>query len=85
MDLKIPTLESIKRLSARGKTEKGRSYDKNTDLIVRRLEEFEKSTVPVIEYYRKIDKTMTIDANGPRDDVFHRLSESADKAFKHIR
>ncbi len=85
MNLKIPTLESIKRLSARGKTEKGRSYDRNTDLIVHRLEEFEKRTVPVIDYYSKIDKTMTIDANGTREEVFERLSASADRAFKHIR
>lgn len=85
MNLKIPTLESIKRLSARGKTEKGRSYDRNTDLIVHRLEEFEKRTIPVINYYSKIDKSMTIDANGTRDKVFERLSASADRAFKHIR
>lgn len=85
MELNVPTLESIKRLSARGKTEKGRSYDKTTELIVSRLEEYEKRTAPVLDYYQKMDKAMTIRAAGTREDVFERLSGSVENAFKNVR
>jgi len=85
MELNIPTLESIKRLSARGNTEKARSYDKSTDLIVKRLEEYERRTAPVLDYYKKVDKSMTINAKGSREEVFERLSGSVENAFKNIR
>lgn len=85
VNLDIPTLESIKRLSARGKTQKGRSYDKDTDLIISRLEEFQKRTLPVIEYYNKIDKTLYVNAHGSRQEVFERLSASVEESFKYVR
>ncbi|MCF8307768.1 MAG: adenylate kinase [Bacteroidales bacterium] len=85
MELKISTLDSIKRLSERGKSEHARSYDKTTELIVSRLEEYQKRTAPVIDYYQKMDKTMTINAQGTREEVFDRLAGSAEKAFRNIR
>jgi adenylate kinase len=44
IDIEVPTLELIKRLSSRSKTETARSYDKSTELIVNRLEEHEMRT-----------------------------------------
>ncbi len=85
MELSIPTLDSLKRLSARGKTEKARTYDKNTDLIVKRLEEYERRTAPVIDYYQKMDMSITINAKGDREEVFERLAGSVENAFKNIR
>ncbi|MEA3504439.1 MAG: adenylate kinase [Bacteroidota bacterium] len=85
MELKVSTLNSIKRLSARGNTEKGRSYDKSTDLIVSRLEEFEQRTLPAINYYKKMDKLISIDGIGTKEEIYSRLSESAEDALKHIR
>lgn len=85
MELNLPTLDSIKRLAARGKTEKGRSYDKTTELIISRLEEYEKRTAPVLDYYQKMDKAMTINASGTTEDVFERLSGSVVNAFKNVR
>ncbi len=85
MELNISTLESIKRLSKRGKTSQARSYDKNTDLIIHRLEEFEERSVKVLDYYRKSDKLMTVNANGDSDEVFERMCKTMDKAFKKVR
>jgi adenylate kinase len=85
MELQLPTLDSVKRLSARGKTEKGRSYDKSTDLIVRRLEEYQNRTEPVIDYYQKMDKVLKINAKGEREEVFERLSQSVENTFKNVR
>jgi len=85
MELKVPTLESIKRLSARGKTENARSYDQTTELIVKRLEEYENRTAPVIDYYHKKDMAITINAKGDSEEIFERLSGSVENAFKNIR
>lgn len=85
MELSIPTLESIKRLSARGKTENARSYDRTTDLIIKRLEEYEHRSAPVLDYYQKMDKSITINARGSQEEIFERLSGSVENAFKNIR
>jgi adenylate kinase len=84
LDIKVPALESMKRLSGRGKTEKARSYDLAADLIVARLEEFENKTLPVVEYYQKQKKYITVDGLGGSDQVFDRLSDTVENAFKHV-
>ncbi len=73
IEMKLPTLEAIKRLSARGKTEKARPYDANTDLIVNRLEQYKEKTVPVIDFYKNQKKYSAIRAEGTKDEVFEAL------------
>ncbi|HHN47824.1 MAG TPA: adenylate kinase [Bacteroidales bacterium] len=85
IDIQVPTLELIKRLSARSKTEMARSYDKTTELIVNRLEEHENKTVPVSEFYKKQGKHAVVDGMGSEEDVFGRLTEVVDYAFRSIR
>ncbi|MBN2614613.1 MAG: adenylate kinase [Bacteroidales bacterium] len=82
VDMKIPTLEAIKRLSARAKTEKARSYDHSTELIINRLEQYNEKTVPVIDYYKKQGKYFSIKAEGNQEEVFSRLKERTNDVFK---
>ena len=60
-------------------------FSRVNDLIVKRLEEYERRTAPVLDYYKKVDKSMTINAKGSREEVFERLSGSVENAFKNIR
>ena len=84
-NLDVPTLESIKRLSARSKTEKKRYYDMDTDVIIRRLENFENRTVPVLNYYQKRKNIYNINGIGTEEEVYNRLVEKLELAFKHAR
>lgn len=84
-NLDVNTLESIKRLSARSKTDKRRYYDMDTDVIIRRLESFESRTKPVLDYYEKQKKIYTIDGIGTEKEVYKRLEENLELAFKGAR
>ena len=84
-DLRVNTLDAIKRLSQRGKTQNFRSYDLSTDLIIQRLEEYENKTLPLKDYYSKYKKVFTVDGMGTQNEVFDRLCNSMDKALKEVR
>ncbi|MCF8335163.1 MAG: adenylate kinase [Bacteroidales bacterium] len=84
-NLHIPTLESVKRLTSRGQTEKKRPYDRNINTIIRRIEQFEKLTRPVLDYYRNKMLIYDIDGMGTQEEVFQRLSDNLDRAFKELR
>ncbi len=75
IDMKISTLEAIKRLSARGHTEKARPYDVDTELIVNRLEQYKEKTNPVIDYYKNQGKYFSIRADGSEKEIFGNLEE----------
>ncbi len=75
IDMKISTLEAIKRLSARGHTGKARPYDKSTDLIVNRLEQYKDKTNPVVDYYKNQGKYFSIRAEGKEEEVFENLKK----------
>ncbi len=82
VDMKISTLEAIKRLSARSKTEKARPYDYSTELIVNRLEQYKEKTLPVIEYYKNQGKYYSIKAEGSEQEVFERLKRKTSDVFR---
>ena len=84
-NLDVPTLESIKRLSARSKTEKSRYYDMDTDVIIRRLELFQARTTLVLDYYEKQKNIYNIDGIGSEEKVLERLTKKLELAFKHAR
>ena len=73
--MEVSTLECFKRLSARGKTTKKRSYDLDMELIINRLDEFYARTRIVGDYYKKHKKFTTVDGHGTEDDIFGRLSD----------
>ncbi len=78
LNIEVSPLESIRRLHARGKTEKRRKYDKDTESIIHRLEEYEEKTIPVLNYYSNQDKVITINGQLPEDELFHKISEIVD-------
>ena len=75
IDMKISTLEALKRLSARGRTEKARPYDGSTELIVHRLEQYKEKTNPVIDYYKNQGKYFSVRAEGEEKEVFENLEK----------
>jgi len=84
-NLHIPTLESIKRLTNRAQTEQRRPYDESIDTVVRRMEQFEERTKPVLDYYRKQKPIYDINGLGTKEEVFQRLSDKLDLAFRKLR
>ena len=85
LEVKAPTLELFKRLHARGKTEKARSYDTSTELIIGRLEEYQQKTARVVEYYKKQGKYKAIEGLGSTDEIFETLTNTVDSAFHKAR
>jgi len=79
INLEVPTLESIRRLSKRGKTFNKRPYDKDTDIIIRRLERHETFTSKVVDFYEKQGKHNEIDGTDSEDLVFEKMCKIFDK------
>ncbi|HEY9115421.1 MAG TPA: adenylate kinase [Bacteroidales bacterium] len=82
IEMKIPTLVAVKRLSDRAKTDRARPYDMNTEMVVNRLEQYSDKTVPVLDYYKKQNKFHLVKGEGSMEEVFNRLSEKIDEIFK---
>ncbi len=85
INLNVSTLESIKRLSARSKTSSKRDYDTDTDIIINRLEQYEKRTGKVHEYYNKQGKMSVVCGTGSEEEVAERLNKHVIESFKKIR
>jgi adenylate kinase len=81
IDIELSTLELIKRLDARSKTDACMPYDSTTAKIVQRLQEHESKTVPVIEKYAQIHKVTKVDGSGTFEEVFARLAGILEKTF----
>ncbi|PCH67321.1 MAG: adenylate kinase [Bacteroidales bacterium] len=75
IEIEVPTLELISRLDKRSKTDRCMPYDNNTSKIVKRLQEHEIKTVPVIEKYNQLHGVLKIDGVGEFDEVFDRISK----------
>lgn len=75
IEMRISTLEAVKRLSARAHSDRVRPYDMTSDLIVDRLEQYRQKTQPVNDYYKKQEKFHSVKATGTEEKVFDRLSE----------
>lgn len=84
-DIEVPTLELINRLDARSKTERCMPYDTSASKIVKRLQEHEQKTIPVIEKYKQLHGVTKIDGNGSFDEVYKRLAAEVEKAMKQMR
>jgi adenylate kinase len=83
IELKLSTLQAVKRLSSRGKDiQKARPYDLSTDMIVNRLEQYKEKTEPVVNYYQKQQKYSKINADGNEQEVFNRLSDEIEDTFR---
>lgn len=85
LEIQVPVLELLKRLSYRAKTNNKRIYDSNIESVVHRLEEYEKITVPVANYYRKLNKVYTVDGMGSKEEISSRLEDYLQNALKLAR
>jgi adenylate kinase len=85
LNLKLSTLEAIRRLNDRSKTDRKRLYDTSTEMILHRLEEYEKKTRPVIDNYKKQSVFYEIDGAGSEDVVNKRLEAAMQTAIKQLR
>jgi len=84
IELEVPTLELISRLDARSKTNDCMPYDTSTEKIVKRLQEHESKTVPVINKYNYLHGVSKINGMGSFEEVNKRLSEEIENAFKTL-
>ncbi|MCP5106476.1 MAG: AAA family ATPase, partial [bacterium] len=81
---KMPMLQCIKRLKKRGEGPQRRPYDKDTDVIIHRMEEYEEITAHAEEYYKEQGKYYDIDADRPQDVVFTGLQGILETASRVI-
>jgi adenylate kinase len=85
LEIEVPTLELISRLDARSKTDSCMPYDSSTAKIVKRLQEHENKTVPVIRKYNQLHGVTKIDGMGTFEEVFSQLSFEIENGFKNMR
>lgn len=84
IEIEVPTLELISRLDERSKTGDCMPYDNSTAKIVKRLQEHETKTVPVIEKYNQLHGVIKINGQGSFEDVFNRISAVMESRFKNL-
>ena len=85
MDLSVSTIEAIKRLNEKSKEQNNEQFINNIDSIIKIVEEYEEKTVPVKEYYKKQNKVITIDGSADTQEVFNRITNKLDDAFRKVR
>ena len=85
IEIEVPTLELISRLDARSKTERCMPYDSSTAKIVKRLQEHEIKTIPVIQKYNQLHGETKVDGLGSFEEVFSRISGLIEGKFRSIR
>ena len=84
-EIKVDTLELIRRLDKRSKTDAAMPYDSSTEKIVKRLQEHEDKTVPVIEKYKETHDVTVIDGTPPFNEVLENISEEIETSFKNLK
>jgi len=85
LEIEVPTLELIRRLDERSKTDRCMPYDSSTAKIVKRLQEHETKTVPVIEKYNQLHGVTKIDGLGTFDEVYQRVTDVVRLGIKQVR
>jgi adenylate kinase len=85
VELEVPTLELVKRLDARSKTDRCMPYDTTTQKIIQRLIDHETKTLPVLERYRQRHEVAAIDGTGTREEVAERAYADMENRFKYLR
>jgi adenylate kinase len=59
--------------------------DDTEEAVQRRLEIYEETTVPIIDFYDQLGKLVPVDAVGEGDEVFERLVKEIDQRFDSAR
>jgi adenylate kinase len=74
VQLDVPTDLLVERIAGRAKAE-GRADD-NPDSVRKRLEVYESSTAPVINFYKEQGRLTVVDGVGELDEVTQRLTDA---------
>ncbi|TRX66041.1 adenylate kinase [Carboxylicivirga sp. M1479] len=82
IDLQVDTLELIRRLDNRSKTDACMPYDTSTEKIVKRLQEHQDKTVPVIDKYREIHDVAKVNGSVCFEEVMAQVSCEIESSFK---
>ena len=82
IEIQVPTLELIRRLDERSQTDGCMPYDTSTAKIVKRLQEHEIKTVPVIEKYNQRHGVVKVDGLGKFEEVSARISALIEDGLK---
>ncbi|MEN8121924.1 MAG: adenylate kinase [Bacteroidota bacterium] len=84
-ELKVPTLELLKRLDHRRVTDGTKPYDSTTEKIIDRLQMHEKRAIPVIKRYKQGHSVTKIDGTDTFDKVFENLCIDIETGSKNLR
>lgn len=76
VELRVPEDQLIERIINRGKIS-GRADD-NEESVKERLSVYHKETEPVIDFYKKQGKTISIDGTGSIEEITNRIEEAID-------
>jgi adenylate kinase len=76
--LQVPDEELISRMINRAKTS-GRSDDADENVQRKRLEVYNRDTLPVANHYRKSDKVVEVEGVGTVDEIFQALCAVIDE------
>jgi len=71
LSVKLKTIK--KRISERKNLEK--RTDDDEKIAIKRFETYEKSTEPVIEYYKKLNLLKVVDGERPIDQISNEISD----------
>ena len=72
LELTADAEELVRRLAARGRK------DDQPEIVRRRLEEYERQTAPLHDYYSRQDLLRTVDGQGTPEEVFVRIKAIVD-------
>ena len=78
IELAVPRDELIRRMLAR------KREDDSPEIFTRRIESFERQTAPLLEYYDRQGKLVSIDGLGSANDIFDRVRRAV-RAFRRAR
>ncbi len=84
IEIEVPVLELISRLDARAKTDRCMPYDTSTARIVKRIQEHEEMTIPVIRKYNELKGVTKIDGRGSFEEVHERIATEIEKGLRGI-
>lgn len=85
VNLKVNYIELMKRLDERSRTNRKMPYDGSALSIVARLEEHEKHSQGVMEYYREQNQVIDVDGHGNIEEVYKRILEPVLRASRNLR
>lgn len=80
VDLEVDEQELVERIIERGKVS-GRADD-NEEAVQERLKVYHTQTEPVLEYFHKRDKLVTVEGSGAIDEITKRIVSAIDEFVK---